>query len=438
MRALIAAAIVVFLNGTLHAEPAAESWSVVHAAALREEAAGHSDEEMRLFRRSWVLAQSGDEQALSAEEIGIVLHRGGDGAQAKYWLERARAGFTDLKGSEEHLSRIDMLLGGIARDAGDYVTAEAFMRSSLAEWPVRNSFTASTTNALADLLREQGRDNEAAELFARVLRIDDLTPRQRIDALLGSADIERGLGAWQSSANKWNAAITEARNQGDGLDEAIGLRGLGSTWLDAGVPARAEPLLRQALALLKVNPAAPGEQTAGVLLRLGDLYVGENKLRLAEEAYEEALKLNRSLLGEEHPQTGRLLEDLAIVYSLRGDIATARDLAAQSVDLMTKAMGAGSLPVASSLSTQAIVETQAKDLSAAAEFYRQALEIARRYPGNQRMELMLIERYSAVMQAMHRGREAEALKSEAKTLSTYFKASHFLINCDKTCDRRPS
>jgi tetratricopeptide (TPR) repeat protein len=231
------------------------------------------------------------------------------------------------------------------------------------------------------------------------------------------------MGAWQSSANKWNAAITEARNQGDELDEAVALRGLGSTWLDAGIPARAEPLLRRALSLLKANPSAPGEQTASALLRLGDLYLGENKLRLAEEAYTESLKLNRLVLGEDHPQTGRLLEDLAMVYSLRGDIAMARDLAAQSADLMSRAMGAGSLPVASSLSTQAFVETQAKDLGAASEFYRRALEIARLYPGTQRMELMLIERYSAVMQAMHRGREADALKSEAKTLTTYFKAS---------------
>jgi tetratricopeptide (TPR) repeat protein len=424
MRALMATMLVVSFAVGLYAADA-DNWSSIHSAGVAEADAGHDREALRLFYRTWASAQLPDEQAVSAEEIGILLQRDGDTEQAKCWLQRARAGMVGLNGADLQLSKIDMVLGGIARDGGDYATAEAFLRVSLSELPTRDRASASTQNALADMLREQGRAGEAAALFAAVLSLDDITPRQRIDALLGAADIDRGLGAWQASADKWNAAIAAARAAGDELAEAIALRGLGGTWFEAGIPARAEPLLREALRRFKANPNAPGEQTAAALTSLAELYRGENKLTLAEEAYSEALKLDRQLLGVDHPQTAKLLEGLSIVYALRGNIATARDLSAQASNLMSNAFGAQSLPLAGALATQALVEMQAKDLNAAAEFYRQALDITRHYPDNQRMELRLIERYSAVMQALHRGREVEGLRSEAKTLNTYFKAAQF-------------
>jgi tetratricopeptide (TPR) repeat protein len=143
---------------------------------------------------------------------------------------------------------------------------------------------------------------------------------------------------------------------------------------------------------------------------------------MAEENLSKAIAMARRTLGEDHPQVAEMGENLAWIFADRGEIAAARELSAHSLDVMSKTFGAESLPVAGALATRAYIEVRAKDLNAAAENYRRALQIVRSHPDNQRIELTLIQRYRDVLKALHRNQEIAALKTEAGLISNNFKA----------------
>jgi tetratricopeptide (TPR) repeat protein len=398
-------------------------WNRTHVAAMEADKAGRHEEARKLFLESWDEALTPEQKAVSAEEIGFDLHRKGRDREAKEWIEKARVQCLADPGASPHLAPVDSILADIARDAGDYPAAERFWRAALAEHPDTDGKMAVAQIGLADLLREQGNVGEAAALFKRTLALTNISPRQRMDSLLGLADIDRGTGAWEASADEWNKAIETARTQGDVISEGVALRGLGDTWLDAGVPARAEPLLRRSLSIFEADPASPPEQTATVLKSLAGLYSIENKLALAEEALSKALSVDRRVLGETHPQVAQLMENLAWVYSARGEIEMARDLASRACTVMFATFGADSLPVAGALASRAFVEAAAKDLKAAAADYAQALSIARQHPDYQKIELGLIQRYREVLKALHRNDEVVALNAEARLISNNLKVS---------------
>ena len=165
-------------------------------------------------------------------------------------------------------------------------------------------------NALADLLREEGRRTEARQLFSQIVDAPSVTPQLRLSALIGLADIDLHLGEWKTSVDEGNTALEIARGEGDTQSEAIILRGLGRAWLKAGSAARAEPLLRRSLSKLESDPAGPPLQVSESLGALAEYYRAGNKLALAEDAWSRALTIKRTLFGEAHPQVAYLMEEL--------------------------------------------------------------------------------------------------------------------------------
>ena len=114
---------------------------------------------------------------------------------------------------------------------------------------------------------------------------------------------------------------------------------LGRLHQDAGFNKRAEPLLREALAIRrKVLGEEHGEiansltGVASVLRLNGDLAGAEAMLR-------DSLERNRRIRGEDHPNTGTTLHDLALVVAARGDTAAAESLFRQALDVHRKALG---------------------------------------------------------------------------------------------------
>src|SRR6202030_1415007 len=97
------------------------------------------------------------------------------------------------------------------------------------------------------------------------------------------------------------SAANIARDHDDAGLEAVASRGLAETWLEQGNTSRAEPLLRRVLAVFENDPLS-GNQIAATLRSLGQLYLGENKPALAEDALTRALAREEALLGHEHPQ----------------------------------------------------------------------------------------------------------------------------------------
>lgn len=340
-------------------------------------------------------------QPIRANEVRIV--------QAREWLERARRDWnTD---PQQHLKLVVAAadLANLYRNAGDYPKAEQVLREVLAQPCTDAEVAGLVRNNLADLLREEGRADEAEPLFQQSIDSAGVSSRQRAGALIGLADIDRQYRRWDASIRKWNVALEISRQGQDERTEAIVLRGLGITWLESGSAARAEPLLRRSVRMLENDSDAPPEAVAGVLSALGELYRQENKLALAEDEWSHALKLERANFGEVHPQVAWLMEMLSDVFSARAEFLLARDYATRASQMMSASFGEDSMPLASALANRALVEQRAGELHTAAEDYERAIRIARAQPEHQPVEEAMIQRYAGLLKAMHRAREAKAL-----------------------------
>jgi tetratricopeptide (TPR) repeat protein len=419
-------ATVSFAEGPVAANKNDSEWTVAYKSGL---AAGqrHDNEEARaIFEQAWGTSSTPLQRGAAANGVGVAYGRLGRTNEAKEWLERARQAFGADPRLASRLAATVMDLADLHRTAGDYGTAEHLLRDVLASPSCSAESTCDVQsrgfllNNLGDLLREEGRTAEAQPLFKESidLAISNLGTsnwRQRVGALIGLADIGRQEGEWADSIKHWNEAIEICHRERDEKSEAIAIRGLGVTWLHAGSAARAEPLLRRSLRIMEDNPGLPAEELASTHSGLAELYRSENKLAMAEDEWSRALRIDQVALGNAHPQVAVLMEMLSEVYSARGEPGQARDYAMRASDTMTSSFGENSMPVATALLNQALVEERAGDLGGAAKHYERAIGIARFHPEHRPLQAVMIRRYAGLLKTMHRSREAKALLANGDT-----------------------
>lgn len=389
----------------------APDWAATHNAALAAFQRGSYEEAVEYFKQCWLLSRSPAQRGISASDLGQTYRRLGRSKEAREWLEHAYDVWRVEPQAGHYLAVAADGLGSVYRDAGDYARAEVLLREALGVPDPDTNSTGRIRNNLGDLLREQGRITEARQLYLDTLQQEDVSSKQRMNALIGLAEIDRQTGDREASAKKWNEVLAIARGQGDELSEAIASRGLASMWLSAGDLARSEPLLRRSLSIMETNPEATPADLANALSGMGLLYRAKNKLALAEDAWSEALQLDRTAFGDVHPRVAFLMELLGEVYSARGENDRARDYATQALEAMRHSLGEDALPTAAAFANRATVEQRARDLDDAAKDYEHALGIARRHPGSAPLEKALIERYAGLLKIMHRGREAKELSA---------------------------
>jgi len=294
---------------------------------------------------------------------------------------------------------------------GDYRGAESVLREGLGSEP-DNQRRAALLSSLGDLLREQDRGAEARPLFEQALDLSDVSWRTRFSALMGLADLDRQERRWTRSASQWNDAIKLAESHDDAIVESCAIRGLGETWLDQGNYARAEPLLKKALALTENNNRATPDIVALALGSLASLYRLQDKTSLAEELWTRQLSISRGFYGDYHPQTGLVLSSLADLSVASGDFSRARDYARQALSIMSNHFAANSIPVAAALINSAVIEEHAHDLEASAGFYGKALDTLRALNHPPAIAGLIAKRYAEVLSQLHRKREAKQVVAE--------------------------
>ena len=105
---------------------------------------------------------------------------------------------------------------------------------------------------------------------------------------------------------------------------------------------------------------------------LGEMYTGD--LAAAERTYLEAIDMNVALLGEDHPETATLRENLGNVYFREGQLdKTAKNLEVV-LAIRRKALGDDSEPVARTLANVGTVYLRGGHYDAAVTTYREAVE----------------------------------------------------------------
>jgi tetratricopeptide (TPR) repeat protein len=390
-------------------------WTTVYDAAMAANHRHNYEESLGLFQQSWEISRTAEERGISAIGLGRTYHLLDRAREAREWLDRARQAFSADSRLGYRLAVTTADLADLHRDTGDYPEAERLLREALASPAYDTESKGLLRNNLADLLRELGRSAEAQPLFKESIGLRVVSWKVRIGALIGLAEIDRQNGDWEASVKQWDEALDVCRRERREGEEAVALRGLGLTWLDAGEPARAEPLLRRSLWIMENNPDMPPEQIASAHSGMAEFYRAEKKLALAENEWSQALRIDRSALGDAHPQVAILMEMLADVYSARGEFGLAREYATQASALMSSSFGEKSMPVAAALANRATVEERAGDREAAANAYERAIDIARVHPECRSFQVVVIQRYAGLLKAMHRPREAKALNIEARS-----------------------
>jgi tetratricopeptide (TPR) repeat protein len=367
------------------------------------------------------LATTAEQQALTASDIGYALSGLGRHGEAMAQFERSLAAWRKIDPAGHGAMGIAISLAKAQQALNRYAGAEQTLRAALAAHPRDNESRASVLNALGDLLDRQSRLAEARDNFVAALKISSLRGENRAAALIGLADVDRCLRRWKPSIDRSNEALELARDMKNPVLEALALMVLGEIWSDMGDWARAEPLLKRALAIFeRSSPDSP--QYAAILTSLGVVYANEGKHGLAEDAFNRALSGNINATNSFNAGT---LQLLAMLLTKEKRFSEAAELANRAYGIALSAFGEGNPQVASALEAMAFVEEQSGNPDKAEHHYAEALRIMRKHDilaSTGGLEIMT--RYAIVLRKLHRGREAKSVNAELNTLRLAAQSAH--------------
>ncbi|MBK7644052.1 MAG: serine/threonine protein kinase [Planctomycetes bacterium] len=282
-----------------------------------------------------------EELARCVWRVAELARRRGESARAGESLERALA---LLERGDETGLRLNVLdtLGQLAYDARDFKRAEALHREALegarALLPPEHPLVAGLENGLANDLFDQGRVEEAGELWSSALASFEhiLAPghpdlatvtgnlaqvhERRRDFVHAAELYERAIALRRAALGPDHPALAPL------LGKYAGMRNV------AGDPAAACELLQQAIAIRRRSNegAAHDRALAGDLIGLAAAERRRGRLEQALAAALEALAIQRVALEAQHP-------DLAQALTLAGALQVERGVPLQAEPLLREA-----------------------------------------------------------------------------------------------------
>ena len=188
---------------------------------------------------------------------------------------------------------------------------------------------------------------------------------------------------------------------------------IATTYTDLGLYREAEKQLEAALDLRRrvLGPEHP--ETLRSMNNLAQVYWHQEKYAQAEALFSQTLEARRRVLGPEHPDTLLSMNDLAGAYVLEGKYAQAEALFSQTLEIQRRVLGPEHPDTLTSMNNLAAVyENEGKNTQAEA-LYSQTLDIRRRVLGPEHPDTL--ESMDNLADAYHdQGKyaQAEALHSQ--------------------------
>jgi tetratricopeptide (TPR) repeat protein len=400
------------------------SWADLHDKAMAAADRHDMETAIGLLKNCRDIAQSAVEKGVSANDLGLTLYRAGRAKEARPLLHEALEIWIAIPGSFGRLAQTSVTIAEADRDVGNYISAEKLVRDALAKTPEGRKLDAPERDAkalaldeLGDILREQGRNVESRNLLLQAAHMPEVSWHRVADSMVGLAELDRDVHNWEESLAEWNNAVEMGLDHGDDDLRAVATRGLGETWLGRGNTARAEPLLRSALASFESDRIVNERQVAATLTCMGQLYLGEEKLGLAEDALNRALKVDERTFGENHPQLSVVLQMLGDTLARRNEMPLARSHLSRAVRILAATFGEQSSMVGASLASWAIIEQRSHNPERAVDLFAKSLA-AFRDDNSQELRTLkafVLQHYADTLKAAHRKQEARAVLAEAKS-----------------------
>ena len=146
--------------------------------------------------------------------------------------------------------------------------------------------------------------------------------------------------------------------------------------------AAARPYYEQALAIYNKVLGDNHPFTAGVLDNLGSLLQSQGDYAAARPYYEQALAIYKKVLGDNHPSTAMSLNNLGHLLKDQGDYAAARPYYEQALTIRKKVLGDNHPSTATSLNNLGFLLHSQGDSAAARPYLEQALSIYKKVLGD--------------------------------------------------------
>jgi serine/threonine-protein kinase len=183
---------------------------------------------------------------------------------------------------------------------------------------------------------------------------------------------------------------------------------LGRVYANLGLPDRATPLLRRALAQRAALPGAGGADAATTMELLGTTLAQQDRFDEAERLLGRAVAERRRLHGDRDTATARSLDRLATLLQERNQFARAEPLFREALAIRRAALGDTSPSVASSLNDLGLVLYERGAYDEAEAHYRRALDVYRSRPGEAQLRAAeALHNLGQVLSARRRRGEAE-------------------------------
>jgi len=162
--------------------------------------------------------------------------------------------------------------------------------------------------------------------------------------------------------------------------------------------ADAEPLYKQALAIVEKALGPEHHDVATALNNLAKLYKTTGRYREAEPLYQRTLAIDEKALGPEHHDVATSLDNLAVLYNATSRYAEAEPLFKRALAIDEKAFGPKHPDVAKRLNNLALLYEATRRYSEAEPLYRRALVIAQS-SGNPALLFEVQSDYSVLLKA---------------------------------------
>jgi tetratricopeptide (TPR) repeat protein len=179
----------------------------------------------QLFAECVGLSRTREERARALASYGIALRLDDRNTEAKLSLEAALAEWPDTRQEDRVVT--SGVLAAVDRSLGDYTGAERILRAAIADRFVSQGNRSTLMVNLADLFREEGRENEAIALMTEADRLSGLPREQQTGILVERAELTRDMHVWNVSIGLWEKIGEIAASEHSAQLEEVYTAGLG-------------------------------------------------------------------------------------------------------------------------------------------------------------------------------------------------------------------
>jgi hypothetical protein len=253
---------------------------------------------------------------------------------------------------------------------------------------------------------------DAVAAHADAARIVD--PTARLMSRMGVLLLAKALHARAEPLMRRALAIGEARLGNDHPTVAIRLNNLAALLQATNRLGEAEPLMRRALAINEASLGKDDPNVATDLNNLGGLLRATNRLGEAEPLMCRALAIDEASLGKDHPTVARDLSNLASLLQDTNRLGEAELLMRRALAIDETSLGKGHPSVARDLNNLAALLRDTSRLGEAEPLLRRALAITEASLGNDHPNVATaLSNLAELLRTTNRLGEAEPLMRRA-------------------------